>query len=237
MAMANPDVELAAMFQLLADSMQAGRNVADAMDQLVEACTSCTSAVGANVLFSDTAGRLCIVASFSQGSIDIAEAQLRAGKGPTFRAVHSGKPLELAEIALTRGFWSAFAEKAEACGFHASKSIPMRFRDHTLGAVNLYFDQPGSLSNRDIAIAHALTNIAIIAIVQHDNISVRNIAKEQLETARAGWASIELAKRMLSDERGLSADEALSWLRSYARDNRVGLSEVARQVTNHDSFS
>jgi hypothetical protein len=219
------------MFSMLAEALKPEHHPVDAMDLLVQACTSCTDAVAADVLFSDPAGKLSVVAASGQNALDVEEEQLRSGKGPSIWSVHAGKPLEIAEIGLTRGVWPSFAERAEAHGFHASQTVPMRLRNHTLGGITLFFDHRGAVTNRDLALGHTLAQTAIVTLVEHGSVDRQGITAEKLQDAVETRALISHAQRTLAEQHRLTTDEALASLRASARRDGIGLSEMAGHVT------
>jgi hypothetical protein len=232
MTISAPGSELTEMYRMLADAVRPDQTVVDAMDRLAEACTSYTEAVAANILFSDHAGKLSVVASSGYGATDVEEAQLSTGTGPSIWAVHSGKPLEVAEIALTRGVWPSFAHRAETRGFHASQTFPMRLRNHSLGGISLYFDHRGAVTNRDLAMGHAVAQTAIVTLVHHDTIDRKGIMSEHLTRARETRALVRMAQHTLAEQQHISADKALATLRARAKRAQIGISEQARQITN-----
>jgi hypothetical protein len=221
---------LADSFLELTSSLKPGINVVDTMDQLVVACIRGTDAVAADVLFSDFTGKLHVVASSDRRAADMENAQFQDRDGPSSRAIHSGKPLEVAEIALTRRAWPAFAEKANAYNIHASQAVPLRFRTHSLGGLNLFFDRRGGTNSHDLAFAQAVAQVAVLAIVQNEDVIRRGVYASQLHTALDDRRVIDEATQMLALQREIDTDGALDMLRALARNNHTGLSSVARQL-------
>jgi hypothetical protein len=230
MTVEQQDVALSAMFVSLADSLKPGHDIIDTLHLLVEAATTFTSAVEAGVLLVGSDGRLYVAASSAERASDVEEAQLGVDGGPCVDAIRSGTPVEVPDIRSEAWKWPAFAMTAETRGFAAVHAVPMRLRTLTLGGVNLFSPNTGTLPDHDFAIASALAQVATISIVQHRSISGQGDVNAQLQRALDSRVVIEQAKGVVSQQRGVPIDEAFVLLRSHSRRNQTGLQEVAAQI-------
>lgn len=188
---------LSQVFVVLADSLKAGHDVVDTMDVLVEASTTFTSAVEGGIVLADPNGVLHIVASTSERTSDVEEAQLGSTEGPCWEAFRSGDALEIVDIATTRDQWPHFAASAGERGFKAAHAVPLRLRTQILGSMNLFSDQVGPLSDADAALVQALADVATIEIVQQQSIQNSLDLAEQLQHALESRIVIEQAKGFL----------------------------------------
>jgi GAF domain-containing protein len=117
-------------------------------------------------------------------------------------------------------------------GYRAIHAIPLTFQDQTLGAMNLFNAEPGSLDATDRAIAQALTGVATIAILNQRALLRSEQVAEQLQNALNSRVVIEQAKGMLAQQGGLEMGAAFDVLRRHVRRHRQRLTEAARGVVD-----
>jgi GAF domain-containing protein len=233
MSTLSPDEALADVFVLLADSMRPGYDIVDTLDLLVEASTTFTSAVEAGILLVGADGRLHVAASSTECASDVEESQLGVGGGPCSDAIRTGQGIDVPLIPAEQARWPEFVAIAQAKGFNAAHAIPMRLRSQTLGGLNLFSTQPGSLSDRDQALAETFAQLATISILQHQTLTDHGIVNAQLQRALDSRVIIEQAKGVLAQQYGLEMDAAFALLRNHSRRTSSGLRHTARQIVSH----
>jgi GAF domain-containing protein len=118
-------------------------------------------------------------------------------------------------LALDNGFLSAFA-------------LPLRLRDSTLGALNLFFVGPDPMSEPDVIVAQAVADLATISLLHHRRAVEARLMNEQLSIALNSRIVIEQAKGVISERVGVDLAEAFAMLRRYARSNNIRLTDVAQ---------
>jgi GAF domain-containing protein len=229
---AHSPVELSAVFARLADSLDPRYDVIDTMDLLVEAAVRFTSAVEAGIVLADEAGMLHVVASTSERTSDVEEAQLGTDEGPCLESYRSGHTVETPNLTAARERWPVFVRVAEERGFRAGYAVPMTLRGQHLGAVNLFFDRPDALTDSDAAVAQALAQFATIGIVQRRTLQEHADRAAQLQHALDSRVLIEQAKGALAYQRSVSIDEAFKLLRQHARSTGSRIRDVAEQVVS-----
>jgi GAF domain-containing protein len=231
---ADRETRLAATFVALADALAPGRGVVDTMNLLVDAATSLTSVVAAGIVLADETGRLHLRASTSEAVDDVEAAQLSADDGPCLLAYRTGAVVEIPDIPATAQRWPAFAALAADKGFGAVCSTPLRLREHTLGAMNLFTGQPGTLPDADIVLAQAMADVATIGVVNDRAIATHATLAAQLQTALESRVLVEQAKGTLAERHGIPVEQAFSRLRSHARGAGRPIREVAARVLAHE---
>jgi GAF domain-containing protein len=224
------EVELADAFVLLADSLRAGHDVVDTMDILVQTSVRFTSATQAGLLLADADGVLHVVASTNERTSEVEEAQLGFDEGPCLDCIKSGEPIEVVDLSQTSDRWPRFVARALASGFTAVHASPLRLRDQTFGAMNLFSTGPDAFSDRDTALALALTQVATISLVQHQTIRQQGSVNDQLQRALDSRILIEQAKGVLAQRHGVPIDAAFVLLRTHARASSLRLHDVANLV-------
>ena len=127
--------------------------------------------------------------------------------------------------------WPTFTAEALRVGFRAVHALPMRVRNDTIGALNLFRNKTGALSEADLRAAQALADVATLSILQDRNHSDPQLLPKQLQQALNTRVLIEQAKGFLAERLNVEMDEAFSLLRAYAQDNQRRMHQVARDVT------
>jgi GAF domain-containing protein len=128
------------------------------------------------------------------------------------------------------GRWPRFAPRALAAGFLSVHALPMRLRGLTIGALNLFRADEGSLDEADSDAAQALADVATIAILQHRATLETQVLNTQLTQALNSRVVIEQAKGMVGQRATLSMEQAFLRLRAHARNHNLRLVDVARGV-------
>ena len=171
------------------------------------------------------------VCSSNEVSALIEELQFTLGEGPCVDAHRDDRPVVEADLAdpdLPR--WLAFAPPAVAAGARAVFGFPMRVGGVRLGALNLYRDRPGPMSDDQYADALVLAGVAAQAVVALQ----ANASPGALSTALEEGANfrfvVHQASGMVAVQLGVSVGEALARLRAYAFGNDVLLTEVAEAI-------
>jgi GAF domain-containing protein len=160
--------------------------------------------------------------------------QLSAQTGPCIASFQSGDVVSLADMTKAPPDWRNYRDSAIEQGFASVYAIPLRLRETTIGALNLLGDSIGTLATRDVRIAQALADVATIGILHERALVESNVVRDQLSQALQSRVLIEQAKGVISHTRAISTDDAFAVLRSYARNNRLLLSEAARRVVSRE---
>jgi GAF domain-containing protein len=223
--------ELSAVFARLADSLDPRHDVIDTMDLLVQSAVNFTSAVECGIVLADGDGVLHVVASTSERTTDVEEAELGTEQGgPCLDSYRSGQVVETPDVSASHGRWPIFAQVAEQRGFRAGYAVPLTLRGQHLGAMNLFFDRTDAVTDRDAAVAQALAEFATIGIVQRRALQHHADRAAQLQHALDSRVVIEQAKGVLAFQRSISIDEAFKLLRQYARNTGARIHDVAERI-------
>lgn len=222
----------------LADSLVSGYDVVDLLHCLIDHCLELFDGFAAGLVLRDPAGALEVMASSTERTELLELFQLRQGDGPCIECYRAGQVVQVEDLAAEPVAWPRFAEQAREQGFRSVHAVPMRLRAQTIGAMNLFSPRPGLLSDRDLRVVQALTDVATIAILQERALRQSQIVSEQLQGALNSRVIIEQAKGVLSHQGGIDMDTAFNLMRGYARRRNEHLSDVARAVaTGHLNFT
>jgi GAF domain-containing protein len=223
-----PDkVEVARVFVELVSSLRSGRELVDALDVFVRACTAHTAVAEAAVVVALDATTVRAVASTQERTLDIEEAQIGADGGPCLEVLATGEPMEVADVVDVRDRWPEFVATALSSGVGAVLAIPITVDDRTIAGVNLFLRGPGRLSRQDVEFVRAMTSVVEVSLSDRD---AQTASTEQLTYALESRVVIEQAKGFLAFQNDTSVGAAFQALRSYARSTRSPLREVAQGV-------
>jgi ANTAR domain/GAF domain len=220
---------LSKTFVELADTLVADFDVLDFLHLLTARCTELLEVTAAGVLLADAAGDLRVMAASSEQVRLLELFQLQNDQGPCLDCYRSGQPVSVSDLSAVELRWPRFTGQARQHGYGAVLALPMRLRQHIVGALNLFSAAPG-LTRADIQIAQALADVATIGLLQHRAQRQADTVVTQLQTALNSRVLIEQAKGVLAERLGLPMDEAFNTLRGQARANHRHLSELAHAV-------
>ncbi len=192
-----------------------------------------TATSGAGImLIADGASRGSICTTDSVSEI-IEDLQFTLGEGPCIDASRSGRPvLEPDLVAPATNRWVAFAPPAIAAGAQAVFGFPIRIGAASLGALNLYRDRPGPLTDEQHADALVLADVAaeLILLLQAEA-PPGELATELEAGARFNYV-VHQASGMMSAQLDVAIDHAMDRLRAFAFASGRPLAEVARSVVD-----
>lgn len=230
----NREQQVTEAFVSLASDLANGFDVVDLLSGLTEDCARLLDVASAGLLLADGLGVLHLLAASSEATRELEVFQLQRDQGPCLDCFHSGIPVSVPDLASESARWPLFAERAIEAGFASVHAIPMRLREITLGALNLFGTTVGELKTEDLRLAQALADVASVALVQDKAVADRGVVVEQLQTALVSRIVLEQAKGVVAYVGSLDVTEAFKVLRRYARDHNMRLTAVAETVINRN---
>jgi transcriptional regulator with GAF, ATPase, and Fis domain len=224
---------LSAAFVELADTLVADYDVIDLAHRLAAHCVALLSPVtAAGLLLTDEHDQLRLLASSNEQARLVELFQLETDRnGPCLEAFHTAAPVVVEDFSVEDDRWPGFAAQAQRYGFQAVQALPMRLREHTIGALNLFSATPGRLADEELQLGQALADVATIGILQYRTLARHETIIEQLQGALNSRVTIEQAKGALSYRGQIDLDTAFARLRDYARAHRMRLTDLASRVT------
>jgi GAF domain-containing protein len=212
----------------MADTLVDTYDVIDLLTGLADRCVNLLGASAAGVMLVSPQGDLRLVASSSEATRVLEAFELQAQEGPCVDAFNSGARVEHERLWGGAGRWPRFSAVAIEAGFQSASALPLRLREVTVGALNLFHVGPEPMQESDVAVAQALADLATISVLQHRAATEAQRLNEQLSVALTSRVVIEQAKGVISERAGVDLAEAFSRLRAYARNHNLLLTEVAQ---------
>jgi hypothetical protein len=199
--------------------------------RLCEVCAEVTGMSGAGIMLMSgdvPRGSVCTTNNVSDV---IEQLQYDLGEGPCVDAYHQERPVlepDLAEPATPR--WLAFAGPAVEAGVRAIFGFPMQVGAVRLGALNLYRDRPGPLTDEQHADALVMADVAAQALLVLQADAPPGKLAAELEANADFQYVVHQASGMVSVQLEVSVGQALIRLRAYAFGNDRPLTKVAQDV-------
>ncbi|MGI5469572.1 ANTAR domain-containing protein [Streptomyces sp. CA-132043] len=223
---------LAAAFVELADTLVADFDIMDFLHLLTERSVSLLPVDAAGVVLLDARGRLVDASASDERTRQLELAQIEWEEGPCRDCTRTGGavPYTLLDAAEARDRWPRFTGWALARGFAGVAGMPLRLRERTVGALNVFRRCREAPSGADLRLGQALADVATIGILQYRDLREQSLINERLEDALGSRLVIEQAKGVVAERLDLSLDESFEHLRGHARGRRLLLTDLARAV-------
>jgi hypothetical protein len=198
---------------------------------LCELAAERTGTSGASiVLLSDDLpqGSLCTTDGVS---VYLDDLQFTLGEGPTLDAHGSGRPVLEPDLARSvEARWPALAPSAVRAGVRAVFAFPVRMGAVRLGALTIYRDTPGPLTDAQYGDGDALAVVATRTILAMQADAPPGSVAAELEEGANFHFVVHQAAGMVSVQLGLGVAEALVRLRGHAFRTDRTIDDVARDV-------
>jgi hypothetical protein len=213
--------------------LSAGGQTDPGTARLCDVCVEVSAMTGAGIMLMSDDLALGSVCSSNDVSQLIEDLQFTLGEGPCVDAHTYGRPVlepDLADPETPR--WLAFSPRAVAADARAVFGFPLQVGTVRLGALNLYRDRPGPLSDDQHADSLVLADVAAqVVLTMQANSPVEGVASE-LDRG-ANFHLIEhQASGMVAAQLDVSVGEALIRIRAHAFRHDLTVVEVAQAVVD-----
>lgn len=211
-------------------AIPANAEVVDAALRLVVALAhaSVTGADGVSISLS-RGGTLATVAASDETIMGMDSDQYATGQGPCLSAAIDGHRIYVESLA-TETRWPEFIPRAKDRGINSILSMPLLSGEHALGALNIYSNRAGALSDPEQALAalcaQEASNLLADAAV---DVSAEDLSA-RLREALEGRQTITLAIGVVMTREGVSADDAHAMLLQSSHQSAIPLREQAQAI-------
>lgn len=199
--------------------------------RLCQVCADVAHMSGAGIMLMSGDVQQGSVCSSNDVSALIEDLQYTLGEGPCVDAHQENRPVlepDLAQPATSR--WFGFTPPAVAAGVRAVFGFPLEVGAARLGSLNLYRDEPGSMTDEEYADALVLSRVAARALLTMQAQAPPGALATELEEGANFRFVVHQASGMVSVQLGVTVGEALARLRAYAFGNDWALTMVAEAV-------
>jgi GAF domain-containing protein len=229
----HPDSEpLLRTFAEFAHTLTNSFEVSEVLYRLAEHVVEILGVAGTGVSLVDQDDQLRPVTGINELTTLLEATEEEFQEGPCVDAFRDGEVVAVPDLDVMGGAWPRWTAEATKRGVRAVLGVPLRARDESLGAMNIYSAHPRDWSESDVRIAQVLTDMAAGYIVNASELEDSRRTTEQLQKALESRIVIEQAKGMLATEMQVSIDDAFAVLRAHARRNSASLRSVAHAVVD-----
>lgn len=204
-------------------------DVTDTLTRVLRECVTQLGAQAAGLLVRDEAGELELLSATSHAVAELEIFQIQNDAGPCVDTIRTGALVVAGDPhAVARRWPGAVSEAIESAGYRGTQAAPLRWQEHVLGAVNVFYREPRRPGDDDAGLLQAFADVACLAILQAPSLTRDEVAA-RMEHAFRGRTLVEHAKGVIAYQRGVDMATAYAWLLDAAGGGRA-LSAVATDV-------
>ncbi len=218
------------IFVELADTLVTEFDSIDFLHTLTDRCVEVLDADAAGLMLADQNEHLQLLAASTEKIRTLELFELQHDEGPCVDAYRQGEPVTNVDPTTAQQRWPAFGAAVLAGNYTTVHAIPMRLRDQTIGAMNLFMVRAGDLSDADLQLARGLADIATIGLLHERATQSQHTLSEQLQGALNSRVVLEQAKGILAERHNLTVAQAFEAMRTHARNSGQPLSRMAAQI-------
>jgi hypothetical protein len=217
----------------------AGPETADApvptlLGELADRCMELLPVDSCAVLLADHDGELGLAASRGPAHV-LGLVELSSGLGPAVEAYRGADTVRCDDLAAAGDRWAGFAPAALALDTRGVLALPLRRREHRLGALSLFRSATGPWPAQALGLARALADLAAIGVLRARATRRRERITVQWREALDDRVVVQQAVGILSERLRLSVDDALDLLAELAGEDGVDPPELARRLVRDPS--
>jgi hypothetical protein len=163
------------------------------------------------------------------------EAQYTLGEGPCVDAFRTRAPVlapDLTDPGFTR--WPGFGAGARLAGVRAAFGFPLLIQSVCFGALNLYHDMAGALTDEQYEDALVVAHIASRTVLSWQSVAGPGSLAWQLEHVPMHRAVVHQAGGMVSVQASVPIADAVVMLRAYAFAEDRSITDVATEIVSGD---
>jgi signal transduction protein with GAF and PtsI domain len=149
---------------------------------------------------------------------------LKIGRSLVSRVVKEKAPLIVRDVTREQGY--LYPELATREGVKGLVSVPMIYRDHVIGVINVYSADARAFSGEDVRV---LTAVADQAAIAFENTKL-TVAVQETQEALQTRKLVERAKSILQKLANLNEEEAYRRLQQQSMRTRKSMREIAEAV-------
>jgi hypothetical protein len=225
-----PKLDLEQFARLVAASSERNRDPATA---LCLASVDVLGVTGAGLVLMSGGQSLGFIGVSDPVTEAVEQVEYTLGEGPCVAAFRTKLPVFDADLtAEETARWPEFRRAAVAAGVRAAFGFPLLVGQICIGAMNLYHDRPGALTDEQVSDALVVAQYASRSVMAWQADAPPGAVAWQLEAAPSHGVEVHQATGRISVQVGVSLDDALVLLRAYAFSHDRPIGEVASEVAS-----
>jgi len=221
--------------RLIDDESPDAPGLAGSSGRLHRLCSALTRAlpatgVGVSLLTPDHNGGGIVAASDARSRV-LEELQFTTGEGPCIDAYTTGLPVlvpDLDDHGTRR--WPGYAPAAREHGVRAVFAFPLQVGAARAGALDIYREEAGSLTDDDLTRASTFAEVAMGLLVDGQARVGDHRSSSDLDDALAPRLEVYQAQGMVMVDLGVGVDEAMARLRAHAYAEGRPIADIARDI-------
>lgn len=174
-------------------------------------------------------GKVLTKAATDDLALELDNVQYETDDGPCLDSLRTGVTNVISDIT-QEDRWPRFVGKAETAGLASSASLPLKVKDRTIGALNLYSKSSESFGDREVRIASLYATQAAVALANARVYAATRELTEHLSEALETREMIGLAMGILMEQQRIDDREAFEVLKKASQHSNVKLRNIAAQV-------
>ena len=185
---------------------------------------------GAGVVLTSPQEPLTSFCMSNPTSASLMDFEVIAGEGPYTAANNSEVAVEGSDLMMQNPRWTVFSPMATAIGVHAVFGFPIHFGTIRLGALGLFRDSVGDLSEDQYADAYLVTSVIGRSILALQAGTDPGRLSEDLQRGALFDFAVHQAVGMVSVQGSMPTRDALVALQSHAFAQEMGISDISAQI-------
>ncbi len=203
----------------------------DPVHALCLACTDVLGLTGAGLMLMSAERSLACVGVSDHVTEMVEQVEYTVGEGPCVAAFRIAAPVldaDLADDGIVE--WPEFRRGALAAGVCAAFGFPLVVGRLCIGALNLYHDRSGALTDDQFADALVVAQSVSRTLLAWQADAPQGTVAWQLERAPNHRVEVHQATGRISVQAGIALADALVLLRAYAFSHDLPIGEAAADV-------
>ncbi len=152
------------------------------------------------------------------------KANIKLGEGIAGIAAKENKPICVLDVRGDERYLNRDIAKKE--GLYSLASVPLSVKGRVIGVLNCYTSKKHEFTKNELHLLTALANQAAVAI-ENAELDMRAKSAEEALVVRK---LVERAKDILSQEAGISPEQAYRLIQKQSMDKRKSMREVAEAI-------
>jgi len=180
------------------------------------------------IMHGRTLGTVCASDGLTEA---VEELQYTFGEGPCGDAFRTRQPVLVPDLAADDfQRWPSFRERALEVGIRAVFGFPIMVGTVCIGALDLYQDRRGTLSDEQVADAVVVAHVAGRRVLDWQSVAGEGSLARQLEHLPVNRAIVHQATGMVAVQASVNVGDAVTLLRAYAFSTNQPVGDVAAAV-------